>query len=104
VKIDRQYIVIDRELLGFQWNLRNPTSTSLLSRIDFAQSSTDIKITPWLKLIVKDFYFVKFNFDKHTNLTDDERQWLAEELSDWLEIPLNEYPGDYNYELNKLSR
>lgn len=104
VKIDRQYIVIMRELFGFQWSFGKPTPTSLLSRIDLAQSGTDIQLTPWLKLIVKDFYFVKLNFDRHINLTDDERQWLAEELSDWLNIPINEYSGDYNYELEELSR
>lgn len=100
MKIDRQYIVIKRELFGFQLNFDKPTPTSLLCRIDFAKRGTDIQVTPWLKLIVKDFYFVKFNFDRHINLTDDERQWLAEKLSSWLEIPINEYPQHDDIDLN----
>ncbi len=101
VKIDRKNIVITHELLGLKWHLGKPTSTSLIRRIDLAQSLTDIEVTPWLKLIVKDFNSAKFNFDRHTNLSDDERQWLAEELSDWLEIPINEYPEYYDKYLNQ---
>jgi hypothetical protein len=40
---------------------------------------------------------------RHANLSDNERQWLAEKLSDWLKVPVNKYL-DYDENLNRLSR
>jgi serine/threonine protein kinase len=111
IKIDREKITINHKLFGLKWNFGKPTPISQVSRIDFAQSATDIILTPNLKIIANDFYHFNFNFDAHTNLTDEERKWLVKELSDWLEVPVNtyKYPPEYlqhdgDIDLNKLSR
>jgi serine/threonine protein kinase len=87
IKFDRVEMKIINELLGVQLYLH----VIKINQISQIKMILDI-YNSGLKenLLIHNGNKIELNFENYSNLTTLEREWLAKEISDWLEMPITE--------------
>jgi hypothetical protein len=95
LRINRQQIYLTYELFGFKYNHPRPASRQNISKIEYTRrrfESFNTEINPQLIIwagVQKYVLAGKFETGKaFYGLTEPELEWLAHELSEWLEIPI----------------
>jgi serine/threonine protein kinase/Tfp pilus assembly protein PilF len=87
-RIDRKQISLIYELFGIQRHSPLPSSRNNISRIK--QIQKDYKTNPYLVIWAgKKKYELSSN--PHFSVTTPETSWLAEEISNWLDLPVAEH-------------
>ena len=91
LRIDSQTICLTNELFGFKWNRFRPASKREISKLEIfkefgANEQGDIGWRPTQLIIWVGNH--KYELDWSVRLNDAEIKWLASELSDWLNLPI----------------
>ncbi|HAZ48879.1 MAG TPA: serine/threonine protein kinase [Cyanobacteria bacterium UBA11369] len=97
LRIDYDKIYFINEMFGFKWNRFRPASKRNISKLEIINGfgSDEVGNVGWrpTQLIIwagKQ----KYELDWKVRLNDSEIKWLASELSDWLELPI-EFRKDF---------
>ncbi|GJD21786.1 serine/threonine protein kinase [Rivularia sp. IAM M-261] len=75
-------ITVIHKLLCFKWHRRYSLDTSTISHVNITLNLKQIKSKPELLLIASGITLL--NFNNYSNLTESEREWLAQEIEYWL--------------------
>lgn len=86
---DNNLMRIINNLMGFKWENKKPLYIENISHINLV-------LNPQNNLMIMQGNVIKLNFDNYSNLTSLERDWLAQEISEWLDIPVTKI-DNFNY-------
>jgi hypothetical protein len=91
LRIDRQLITLSFEVLGFKWNVPRPGPKEHISKLELTKRSyrrdsdgDRVEVKPQINIWVG---VRKYEF-RAGSLSDLELEWLTQELSDWLGLPI----------------
>ena len=93
ISLDRQQICLTHKLLGFTYNHLRPTQTQDIIKLEYTKKSFErgpenliVAIEPHINIWIG---VKKYTLTDPENLTTPECDWIAKELSSWLEIPID---------------
>jgi serine/threonine protein kinase len=92
LRIDRQLISLSFEVLGFKWNKPLPSPREHICKLELTKRSyrkdsdgDRVEVKPQINIWAG---VKKYEFGGGGIVVDPELEWLAQELSDWLGIPI----------------
>lgn len=86
LQINSQNLVLKHELLGFKWRILPITLRKNISELQLVASS--YMDTPTQILLVNHKGVPVYYINTHNHFTYAEMEWLEQELSNWLELPI----------------
>ncbi|WP_019500395.1 serine/threonine protein kinase [Pseudanabaena sp. PCC 6802] len=92
LRIDRQLITLSFEVLGFKWNKPRPSPREHICKLELTKRSyrrdsdgDRVEVKPQINIWAG---VQKYEFGGGGIIVDPELEWLAQELSDWLGLPI----------------
>ncbi|MDJ0733876.1 MAG: serine/threonine-protein kinase [Nostocaceae cyanobacterium] len=83
IRINKKKVVYIHELLGFKWHFSHALNN--ISHIKLSTAgSIKYGVKPWLVIVTRT---LGHDLTRHVSLTLDEMEWLAQELSEHLNLP-----------------